>query len=1852
MRIPACLSLLTLATLAGAVDFTAGNVVIYRVGDGVAGLVNSGSAVFLDEYSPTGVLVRSIPLPTVAGGANRRLIASGTASSEGLLTRSADGAYLLLAGYDAPFGGASLAGTTGSAVNRVVGRVGRDGTIDTSTALSDFSSTNNPRSVASANGSDLYVAGGNGGIRYAILGGTTSSQLSTTVTNLRQVLVSDGQLYVSTGSGSAVRVGTVGSGLPTTAGQTIANLPGFPVSGSPYGFALLDLSAAIAGPDVLYVADDGVGLVQKFSFNGSAWTANGSATSAAVRGLAASLDSGTVTLFVTTGGSNAGGGGTLGKLVDGSGHGGTLSGATVAIATAAPNTAFRGVALAPSAGTAPSVQIAPTALNATEGGATGIYTIALTTVPSVPVGITLTPDAQLDLGAGPGVALALSFSSTTPKTITVIAFDDAVVEGNHGGTISHAITGAATGYPPGPLGPVLVTIVDNDALINTAPTISPLPALTNASGDPTNPGIGFTIADAESPAAALSLTVIATSNPAVAPLGNATVTNNGNGTATVAVVPAGVGYATLTIRVSDPDGAFSQATLNYAASLGGTPTTRFHAGGADASAAVAIDAAFMAVAIDEDQVLRVYPRATSSMPVAETNLSTGINVPPLQLANSSGGMPREVDIEAATRVGDRIFWLGSGSNSSSGAARPNRSRLFATDLSGTGAATTFAFVGRYDHLKADLIAWDQGNGHGLGANHYGLAASAAAGVTPESPGADGFNIEGVAMAPGSAQAAYVAFRAPMATPGARTRALIVPVLNFATLAVSGGAAGTSGGTSGSSLFGAPIELDLGGRGIRDLARNDSNRYLIVAGPVDDNPVIGFRLFTWDGQPGHQPILRSADLSGLNPEAIVALPTGSLAAASTTIQLLSDNGSRDWYGDGIQAKSLPEPRHRKFRSDLVALGTIQARIRDIQGAAHLSPLISAQVAAVPGVVTAKARNGFWFQDTTSDADPATSEGLFVFTSTAPTVVVGDAILVSGTVGEFRPGGSGSTNLSTTQLTSPTITVQSSGNPLPTATLVGPGGRQAPGAVIEDDAVGSVETGGVFDPAQDGIDFHESLEGMRVRLDQPVASGPTRVFTSAATGLVTSREIPVLPGQGAGAGPRTARGGILLTAADGNPERVILADTLVLDPGLPVVDVGDGFSAITGVVDYSFGNYKLLITEAIPPVLDGDLSKETTALGGGATHLTVATYNVENLDPGDGTFSAHAAVIVNRLNNPDIICVEEIQDNNGASTTDNVVSADQTWNLLITAIAAQPGGAPYAYRDIAPVNNQDGGQPGGNIRQGFLFRTDRGVVFIDRGTPSPTIGTTVLPGPQLSLSPGRIDPTNTAFNSSRKPVAGEFTFQGRTLFVVSNHFNSKGGDQPLFGRFQPPARNSEIQRHQQAQIVHDFVASLLAADSQANVVVAGDLNDFEFSQTLTILRGTGKLTNLIDLLPETERYDYVFEGNSQSLDHILASSHLTAGAQIDVVHVNAEFADQISDHDPIVSRLRLVNPLLLSGPSAASGLEDTTTTLAFTATDPDGVDAAIHWSATSSDQSVVPDAGLGFTGSVLSIVPAANAFGPVTITVSASDGFTTAIGAVALAIAPVNDAPSFFAGGDVAATGPAPVVQPWAHAIGVGPNNEAGQSASFLVIADQPALFSHVPTINPAGVLGFTPAPGAVGSVQVTVRLMDDGGTANGGVDTSASTTFTIVLDVDLPPTITCSVGRHLLWPPNHQLVDVGLTMKASDDRAIDRIEVAVTQDEPTGRNVDAVILRDADGRVTGLRLRAERDVHADGRVYLIQVTAFDSAGQSSSAACTVVVPLNLRQRLVREVEAEADEAEAAGEPLPFDSTRRCGMVGSG
>ncbi|MGC9538681.1 endonuclease/exonuclease/phosphatase family protein [Streptomyces sp. UG1] len=573
-----------------------------------------------------------------------------------------------------------------------------------------------------------------------------------------------------------------------------------------------------------------------------------------------------------------------------------------------------------------------------------------------------------------------------------------------------------------------------------------------------------------------------------------------------------------------------------------------------------------------------------------------------------------------------------------------------------------------------------------------------------------------------------------------------------------------------------------------------------------------------------------------------------------------------------------------------------RIHDIQGSTRISPYAGKQVADVAGIVTGirtyGKSKGFWIQDPQADDNPATSEGVFVFTGSTPQgVAVGDSVLVSGTVSEYVPGGTSSGNQSVTQLTKPTITVVSSGNAVPAATVID--AKSVPAAYTpagDSGANGSVN-GLTLKPSAYALDLYESLEGMNVQV------ADARVVT--ASNRFTELWVTVKPWE-----HRNRRGGTVYGSYDSQNTGRLKIQSLGAVADFPVANVGDTLTGTTsGPLDYNeFGGYTLVASE-LGTLKSGGLKRETTRKQWSG-ELAVATYNVENLDPSDNSFAEHASAIVNNLKSPDILSLEEIQDNNG-TTDDGTVAADQTVRKLIDAIVAA-GGPTYDWRSIDPVDKTDGGQPGGNIRNVFLFNPER-VTFTDRAGGDATTATAVTKKygrAALTVSPGRIDPANEAWEDSRKPLVGEFVFRGKTVFVIANHFASKGGDQALHSQYQPPSRSSETQRHLQAKSVNAFVKDILAVQKSADVVALGDINDFEFSGTTELLEDGGALWSAIKSLPRSERYSYVYQGNAQTLDQILVSPSIRRWCdfEYDSVHINSEFNDQISDHDPQVLRFR--------------------------------------------------------------------------------------------------------------------------------------------------------------------------------------------------------------------------------------------------------------------------------------------------------------------------------------------------------------
>jgi Ca2+-binding RTX toxin-like protein len=337
-------------------------------------------------------------------------------------------------------------------------------------------------------------------------------------------------------------------------------------------------------------------------------------------------------------------------------------------------------------------------------------------------------------------------------------------------------------------------------------------------------------------------------------------------------------------------------------------------------------------------------------------------------------------------------------------------------------------------------------------------------------------------------------------------------------------------------------------------------------------------------------------------------------------------------------------------------------------------------------------------------------------------------------------------------------------------------------------------------------------------------------------------------------------------------------------------GDKLSDATGIMSYFGGHYEVLLTGSVGVVAEAPaLVRETTSLDGDRDHLTVANYNVENLDPGDAQtkFDIIASDILLRLSAPDIIAVQEIQDADGAGMGSDISGA-ATAAKLIDAIKAA-GGPSYVYVEIAPAANSSGGEPGGNIRNGYFYNPER-----------------------VGLVEGSLAVINDpAFEGTRKPLVATFTFNGEEVTLINVHFTSRGGSQPLFGANQPPANGGEAARVAQSTAVAAYIEDRLAADPKLKLGVLGDFNGFYFEPVSDTIEAKG-LTNLHELNPVEERYTYLFEGNYQALDNFLVTASLLGGpgaTQYDVVHINSEQLDnaqRATDHDPSVARFFIEAP----------------------------------------------------------------------------------------------------------------------------------------------------------------------------------------------------------------------------------------------------------------------------------------------------------------------------------------------------------
>ncbi|MEM8535426.1 MAG: lamin tail domain-containing protein [Chloroflexota bacterium] len=654
---------------------------------------------------------------------------------------------------------------------------------------------------------------------------------------------------------------------------------------------------------------------------------------------------------------------------------------------------------------------------------------------------------------------------------------------------------------------------------------------------------------------------------------------------------------------------------------------------------------------------------------------------------------------------------------------------------------------------------------------------------------------------------------------------------------------------------------------------------------------------------------------------------TVGLSNTTAALRTGNGCSDTDNNSADySVTTPAPRNTSSPTntcdgtpvtptppsgDTTPIYTIQGSTTGLTSLE--SPLVGESV-TTEGVVSAVLGNGFFVQDVAGDGDPTTSDGLFVFTDSMPTISSGDLVSVTGTVTEFR--GSRSNDLTLTQLADPGLDITVTGSAaLPTPVVI-----DAPNESIN----------------PDGIVYWERLEGMHTTLDDPTVVGST---------FARFGEIWVVGAQDAQPGSGFQSSGNLILrdlpgdAVDYNPERIVIDDetrvgggddTRIVTAGNESaqvrVTVGDTFASISGVLDYRFGLYRMqplsdpeasLTSRQGPPTLGFSGIRATAA-----DEVSVVSFNFENFfdavdDPNKNDSPILTATEIERkaakltlaiadeLKCPDIIVIAEIEEALVLNGDDNGNVRGTDVQALVPRLAGR--GCPYLAVSRDATDDR-------SIEAAFMYRTDRGI----------DLDSFYLATEGDTDTPAKAD-TNNAFNGlgefgdSREPLVGEFRVDGAPVIVIGNHWNSKGGDDALYGNVQPPVRDTEEQRKLQAQYVRDYLDEVVfAVNPGAAVVVAGDLNDFAFPEPgegndpVTILKSSSAapLTNLIDQLPESEQYTFVFQGNSQVLDHIVVSSSMLSTVQdVTTAQINASFGGlyeddtttsaSASDHDPVVA-----------------------------------------------------------------------------------------------------------------------------------------------------------------------------------------------------------------------------------------------------------------------------------------------------------------------------------------------------------------
>jgi len=544
------------------------------------------------------------------------------------------------------------------------------------------------------------------------------------------------------------------------------------------------------------------------------------------------------------------------------------------------------------------------------------------------------------------------------------------------------------------------------------------------------------------------------------------------------------------------------------------------------------------------------------------------------------------------------------------------------------------------------------------------------------------------------------------------------------------------------------------------------------------------------------------------------------------------------------------------------------IHVVQGPELHSPFGGSAV-RVRGVVTGHSRKGYFIQDPKGSPDPFSSDAIFVY-SPRRKAKVGLHLEMVGQVIDFvrSEGGRPTTQLKVLEVR------------------------------IVDDKVPPIQPFWMTaenlpnDPA-DLARVLNGLEGMLVGI--PAGS------TFAAPSNPFGDYVCVPPGLEA---IRSVHGGVIVDPS--NPSRWLPSFRMTDYDIAPQLNVGATLlEPVIGPLNYRASAFQIVTNDGIR-VENAAVDHDRTSFSAAAEFTTILTLNGFNLDvqvedpdlvvdperdvDDDklyGRFEMLARAIVHQAGSPDIVALQEIQDNDGAERTD-VVDASTTYEQLIRDIQWL-GGPDYAWADIPPANNADGGQPGGNIRNAFLYLPSR-VELLDS-----------------SLQ--RIGVEEPAFEGSRKPLLARFRVRssGEHLVVVNVHLASKRNQASIFAPDQPGFDPKEGVRVHQAELIREALAP--AREDGTDYYITGDFNDFEFSPTLRALCGEESV-NMVETLPPTERFDYNHRGQLQVLMHgvVSRSAHEAGAVKYEILHGNeltgvkpGSLSGKATDHAYVLAQL---------------------------------------------------------------------------------------------------------------------------------------------------------------------------------------------------------------------------------------------------------------------------------------------------------------------------------------------------------------